>query len=81
MGPGAASAIVMVPPGTLTVPVGVVVEVDVDGVVVPEEQAASTSAADATTVPTIASLVSFRPFVMIVLDLLDSNCAFDQFDG
>jgi hypothetical protein len=55
--------------------------VDVDGVVVPEEQAASTSAADATTVPTIASLVSFRPFVMIVLDLLDSNCAFDQFDG
>jgi len=71
----------MVPPGTLTAWAGVVVEVDVGGVVVLGEQAASTSAAQATTVPAIASLLSLRPIVMIAPDLLDSNCAIDKLDG
>jgi len=71
----------MVPPGTLTAWAGVVVEVDVGGVVVLGEQAASTSAAQATTVTAIASLLSLRPIVMIAPDLLDSNCAIDKLDG
>jgi len=71
----------MVPPGTLTAWVGVVIEVDVGGVVVLVEQAASTSAAQANTVPAIASLLSLRPIVMIAPDLLDSNCAIDKLDG
>jgi hypothetical protein len=65
----------------LTAWAGVVVEVDVGGVVVLGEQAASTSAAQATTVPAIASLLSLRPIVMIAPDLLDSNCAIDKLDG
>jgi hypothetical protein len=45
-----------------------------------DPQAASTSAAHATAVPTTASLLSFRFFIMIVLDLLDSNCTVGWFD-
>jgi hypothetical protein len=61
--------------------VGVVVELDVVEGVELDPQAASTSAADATAVPSTASPLSFRFLNMIVPDLLVSTALVTSFDG
>src|ERR1035438_1623661 len=61
--------------------VGVVVELDVVEGVELDPQAASTSAADATAVPSTASPLSFRFRNMIVPDLLVSTALVTSFDG